>query len=168
MQPELQERPLVIYGHSLGGLIALTHQDTAGRVAARIVFAPVVDAVGNIRTSILGPELWQKSFRGELIANFYGKAFSLKSQFVKDLAEHHYDPIRDASALSTPLFVIHGAADAVVPIEGSHVLYERYQGPKEMRVLEVDHVAAGQHGVWIDAIITWLDRTFPYERLMDE
>lgn len=159
-QPELAGRPIVLYGHSLSGLIALTHKDPGNRVVGRIVFAPVVDPVGNLRTSILGCDLWQKSFRGEMIANFYGKAYALQPQFVKDLTENHYDPMKDAMALTTPLLVIHGTADAVVPLEGSHVLFERYNGPKEMKVLEVDHVAAGQHGAWIATIIGWLDRNF--------
>ena len=158
-QPELSGRPIVLYGHSLSGLVALSLKDPENRLAARIVFAPVVDAVGNLRTSILGSDLWQKSFRGETIANFYGKSFSLKPQFVKDLTDTHYDPMKDAMALTTPLLVIHGTADAVVPLEGSYILFERYNGPKEMKVLEIDHVAAGQHGPWIATIIEWLDRT---------
>ena len=160
-QAEFSGRPIVLYGHSLGGLIALCHKDSDKRIAARIVFAPVVDAVGNLRTTILGPDLWQKSFRGEPIANFYGKAFSLQPQFVQDLAENRYDPLRDAESLTTPILIVHGTADVAVPIEGSHVLFERYQGPKEMKVLEIDHVAAGQHGPWIASIVEWLDRTFP-------
>lgn len=160
-QPELKGHPLVLYGHSLGGLIVLTHKDPEGRVAARMVFAPVVDAVGNMRTNILGPDLWQKSFHGELIANFFGKAFSLKPQFVKDLTETHYDPLHDAAKLTTPLLVLHGTADAAVPIEGSRVLHERYQGPKVLKVMDVDHVATGRHADWIAAIVEWLDQTFP-------
>lgn len=160
-QAEFFDRPIVLYGHSLGGLIALCHKDPEKRVAARIVFAPVVDAVGNLRTTILGPDLWQKSFRGEPIANFYGKAFALQPQFVQDLAENRYDPLHDAAELTTPILIVHGTADVAVPIEGSHILFERYQGPKEMKVLEIDHVAAGQHGPWISSIIQWLDRTFP-------
>lgn len=164
-QPEFSSLPIVLYGHSLGGLIALCHKDEGARVAARIAFAPVVDAVENLRTSILGQDLWQKSFRGETIANFYGKAYSLRSQFVHDLAENRYDPLHDAAVLTTPLLIVHGTSDVAVPIEGSHILFERYNGPKEMKVLEIDHVAAGQLGPWIAAIIEWLDRTFPDRRM---
>ena len=160
-QPELAGRPLVVYGHSLGGLIALRHREPTVNPVARILFSPVVDPIGNMRTSILGPDLWQKSFRGEVVANFFGKAFSLQPQLVKDLVENRYEPLRDAAGMKEPLLLVHGSADAVVPIEGSQVLFERYPGPKEMKILEIDHVAAGRHEVWIAAISQWLDRTFP-------
>jgi alpha-beta hydrolase superfamily lysophospholipase len=160
-QKEFSGNPLVLYGHSLGGLIVLTYKDPKGEVSARIVFAPVIDAVGNLRTRLIGTDLWQKSFRGETIANFYGKAFSLKPQFVRDLVANHYDPLGDAAALKTPLLVIHGTADVAVPMEGSDVLFERYTGPKELKILDIDHVAAGRHDLWIAAIIEWLERIFP-------
>lgn len=160
-QKEFAPNPLVLYGHSLGGLIVLTHKDPAGEISARIVFAPVIDVVGNLRTRLIGPELWQKSFRGETIANFYGKAFSLNPQFVQNLVATHCDPLADAAALETPLLVIHGTADVAVPIEGSEVLLERYKGTKEMKVLDIDHVAAGKHDLWTASIIEWLGRTFP-------
>lgn len=159
-QNEFAGNPIVLYGHSLGGLIVLTHKDPERAITARIVFAPVVDAVGNLRTTILGPDLWQKSFRGETIANFYGKAFSLEPQFVKDLLEIHYDPLASAAVLDTPLLVIHGTADVAVSVEGSQILCERYKGPKELILLDIDHVAAGQHGPWIATIVDWLNRTF--------
>ena len=162
-QKEFVASPIVLYGHSLGGLIVLIHKDTARAITARIVFAPVVDAVGNMRT-ILGADLWQKSFRGEMVANFYGKGYSLKPQFVKDLAENHYDPLTDAATLDTPLLVVHGTADAAVPVEGSRILCERYTGPKELVLLDIDHVAAGQHGPWIASIVDWLNRTFKKQR----
>ena len=48
-QEQLAASPVVLYGHSLGGLIALTHKDLANRVIARVVFAPVTRPVHNFR-----------------------------------------------------------------------------------------------------------------------
>lgn len=148
--------PIFLYGHSLGGLVALLYDDKGVALKGRIVFAPVVDSIGNVRTSILGPELWKKAANGETIANFYGKAYSIEPQFVKDLMEKRYDPIGAASKLNTPLLIVHGNADAAVPIEGSWELYDRYGGAKEFKILDIDHVAAGQHGIWIESIVGWL------------
>lgn len=153
--------PVFLYGHSLGGLVALLYEDRGSVLSGRIVFAPVVDPVGNVRTSILGPELWKKSANGETVANFYGKAYSIEPQFVTDLMEKRYDPIGTAAKLTTPLLIVHGNADAAVPIEGSWELYDRYHGTKDFKILDVDHVAAGQHGVWIQSILVWLDQLNP-------
>lgn len=158
-QKRFATHPIWLYGHSLGGLVVLLYDDRARSVSGRIVFAPVVDPVGNVRTSILGPELWKKAANGETIANFYGKAFTIGPQFVKDLMESRYDPIGAAAKLETPIFIIHGNADAAVPLEGSWELYDHYNGPKDFKILDVDHVASGQHGPWIQAVRECLDHT---------
>lgn len=143
-QEQFATSPVVLYGHSLGGLVVLTHEDQIERVVARIVFAPVTKPVANFRERIIGPELWQKSLRGEKIENFFDRGFTLYSQFVKGLATQDYDPISAASRLTTPLLIIHGTADVVVPLAGSQELYEQYQSPKEFVVTEFDHGATGK------------------------
>ena len=152
--------PLILYGHSLGGLLALTYQDTANELHGRIVFAPVVDAVENFRDLILGPELWEKSMQGETIANFCNKFFRLQPQFARDLESHQYAPLSAAAKLSTPLLIIHGTEDAVVPIKGSQRLYAQYAGPKIMQTPAIDHLAAGEHDLWISLFTNWLNQTF--------
>ncbi|CUH97009.1 hypothetical protein P22_3135 [Propionispora sp. 2/2-37] len=143
-QKQFAASPVILYGHSLGGLVVLTHKDTAKRVAARIVFAPVTKPVENFRDIIIGRELWQKSLKGHRIENFFDKGFTLYSQFVKDLVKHAYDPIGTASTHTTPLLIIHGMADTVVPLAGSQELYEQYRAEKELVIADFDHGALGK------------------------
>ena len=159
-QPQFCTTPVLLYGHSLGGLIVLTHQAITADVAGRIVFAPVVNPVANFRDIILGPELWKKSLAGEIIANFFAKGFTLHPQFVKDLVEQDYDPIGDAKKLTTPLLIIHGLEDLAVPISGSEALYQKYAGPKLLDKPILDHVATGNIDVLPQLIKAWLDNEF--------
>ena len=157
----LNAAPVVLYGHSLGGLIALAHQDDQGQIAARAVFAPVVHATENFRDIILGPDLWQRSLAGETLANFFDKGFRLESQFVRDLARNDYHGTVAAAAYQTPLLIVHGTGDVVVPPAGSRELYDGYTGEKERVELDVDHVATGGQAQLYQVIGGWLDRIAP-------
>ncbi|MDT8902492.1 alpha/beta hydrolase [Anaeroselena agilis] len=153
----LAGRPVFLLGHSLGGLVALTAPD--GTLAGRIAVAPVVHPVDNFRDTILGPELWARSARGERIANFYGKGFALDSGFVRDLAAGGYDPLAAAASFAAPLLIVHGTADAAVPFAGSEQLRAACAAPGELAVLDgADHVFTGRHDDLAAAIVNWLQR----------
>lgn len=154
---QLPGRPAYLLGHSLGGLVALTAVERG--VAGRIAVAPVVHPVENFRDTILGPELWAKSVRGERIANFYGKGFALDSGFVADLTAGGYNPLAAAAACAAPLLIVHGTADAAVPMAGSEELYDTSAAPKEFAVLDAaDHVFASRHDDLGAVIVKWLRR----------
>ena len=160
-QQKFAASPIILYGHSLGGLVVLTHPNLHHSVAARMVFAPVTQAIDNFREIILGNELWQKSVAGEKIANFFERGFPLDSQFTQDLIKNDYHPIEDAAQLSTALLVVHGTRDIVVPIQGSRDLYDKYQCDKEFVELEIDHGAVGAQDQLQTAIGAWLKKHFP-------
>lgn len=147
-------RPVYLLGHSLGGLVALTNTDRA--VAGRVALAPVVYPEENFRATILGPELWAKAVKGETVANFYGKGFSLDGGFVRDLLAVDYDPLAAAAAYDAPLLIVHGANDAAVPMAGSEELYDGYGGPKKLAVIDADHVFTGRHGELGALVASWL------------
>ena len=162
-QPQFAAAPILLYGHSLGGLIVLTHKVAGQDIAGRIVFAPVINPIANFRDIILGPTLWSKSLTGETIANFFAKGFRLQPQFVKDLVEQDYDPIGAATKLITPLLIIHGLEDLAVPIAGSEALYQKYPGSKMLQKPTLDHVATGNVDVLPQLIEAWLGREFPLQ-----
>ncbi|MCE5286695.1 MAG: alpha/beta hydrolase [Pelosinus sp.] len=157
---QFAKSPIILYGHSLGGLIVLSHEDPRNEIAARMVFAPVTQPISNFRDVILGPELWAKSLAGEPIENFFDKGFTLKSQFVRDLVKNDYQPVLSAGKIATPLLIVHGTADAVVPIQGSRELAERYQGQKEFAVTDFDHGALGAQKKLQMTIWEWLKGMF--------
>jgi len=157
-QEQFSNSPIILYGHSLGGLIVLTYKDLNKRLAGRIVFAPVTSPIENFKDVILKEELWSKSLAGEKVENFFDKAFTLESQFVQDLVSNQYEPISDIREVKAPLLVIHGQKDAVVPISGSQKLFDAYQGIKEFAVTEFDHGALGAQKELQSIISSWLER----------
>ncbi len=160
-QPQFASSPVILYGHSLGGMVVLTHSDGNQEIAGHIVFAPVTYPIANFREVILGPDLWSKSLAGEIVANFFAKGFKLEAQFVKDLIEKNYDPIGTATKMAIPLLIIHGLDDLAVPIQGSVELYQNYSGPKLLQKPGIDHVATGNCEVLPQLILEWLTVEFP-------
>jgi alpha-beta hydrolase superfamily lysophospholipase len=165
-QARFAEAPILLYGHSLGGLIALTALTDEPKIAGRIVFAPVLYPIANFQNIILGPELWAQSAAGKPIANFFAKGFSLQEQFVKDLLANAYDPIGEATKLQTPLLIIHGTSDLAVPPAGSEELLQKYPGPKEIHRPQIDHVATGFIEVLPQIIIPWIGKKIYNERII--
>ena len=153
-QPEIAGLPVYLLGHSLGGLIVLTADYPA--IAGRIAVSPVIHPIANFRDIIFGGELWKNSLDGQTIANFIGKGFSLEPDFVRDLLAGEYAPLVVAKTYRTPLLIVHGDNDAVVPIEGSRELAQVYGGEKEFTVLPADHVFTGQHKLLQNVVVEWL------------
>lgn len=156
--PEFEGLPIYLLGHSLGGLLVLHHDDAEQAIAGRVALAPVTQPIENFQNIILGPELWQRSLAGETIANFLGKGFSLSPNFVNDLLANHYDPLHKSQSYHTPLLIVHGDQDIVVPPQGSDSLYERYQGEKEIARMQADHVFTGKHAELTALITRWLTK----------
>lgn len=158
-QAKFSSSPVILYGHSLGGLVVLTYPEGNSRITGRVVFAPVTEAIHNFRDIILGREFWEKSLLGEKIENFFDRGFTLESQFVRDLVEKDYNPFETAAKLSTPLLIVHGTADVVVPLQGSRKLHEHYRGPQEFAVTDFDHGAVGTQKKLQTVIGDWLKKT---------
>lgn len=157
-KPQLRSLRKVLWGHSLGGLIILTRKDVDNGICGRMVFAPTTNLIDTFRNITFGPELWERACHGEVIENFYGKGFAIKSQFVRDALENNFDSLTDAQNLSTPLLIIHGVKDTAVPIAGSEKLFELYSGPKKFVVLDSDHLATGRQSDLQKEIIQWLNK----------
>lgn len=156
--PEFEGLPVYLLGHSLGGLIVLSHNDDDNAIAGRVALAPVTQPIENFQNIILGSELWQRSLAGQTIANFLGKGFSLSPNFVNDLLENRYDPLRQSESHRLPLFIVHGQQDIVVPPSGSDILYDRYQGEKEIARIQADHVFTGKHDELTALVTEWLTK----------
>jgi alpha-beta hydrolase superfamily lysophospholipase len=137
-------RPLVLYGHSLGGLVSLGYVlDGRARPDMLVLSAPAIGA------SI---PLWQRALVGALRRVAPGLLLSnrldtemlssdpeVRARYVADPLNQHKSTVRFAYAafgeqrrvagaldrLSMPTFVVHGALDRLVPTHTSAVLEGR-------------------------------------------
>lgn len=157
-QADFSKSPIILYGHSLGGLIVLTHPATDSRITARILFAPVTQAIENFRDIILGKNLWEMALAGEKIKDFYGHSFTLDPEFVQDLVANTYSPTENLLKTKQSILFIHGTKDVVVPVAGTQEVYANYDGKKELVITDFDHVAAGQHEELQQIIGGWLTK----------
>jgi len=138
------DRPLVLYGHSLGGLIALGYVlDARARPDVLVLSAPAIGA--NV-------PLWQRAVVGSLRRLAPGMLMSnrldtddlcwtpdVKTKYVSDPLNQHKSTVKFAAAafaeqervasslerLSLPTLVIHGGIDAIVPTDTSAALEGR-------------------------------------------
>lgn len=158
-QPTFASSPIYLLGHSLGGCIVLLHEERDGQIAGRIALAPVIHPLKNFRDTIIGPELWESSAAGKTISHFYGTAYSLEPQFVADMLQNLHAPIEAGKSYADPVLLIHGAADAAVPAEGSQAFFAAYQGPKELYLLEeADHGFTRHFAEMQQLVVGWLQK----------
>ena len=103
-------RSIVLFGHSLGGAVAIDcAQDR--RIAGLVVqssFTHLKDAA----------------------------RFSIPSLPLHLLARRQFDSIDKIRRLSVPKLIIHGSADATLPVELAQSLYQAAREPKELYVVD--------------------------------
>lgn len=119
---EVDKERLALIGHSLGGSLVTYIASIEEGLKCVCALAPVSKLEENFNESILGNELWSRSVKGETIRDFYGKKFSLRPIFVKDLLQ--YDLLSQAQNIHNDFFILHGKKDQTVPFENSCELFE--------------------------------------------
>ena len=146
-QPQFREQPLFLYGQSLGGAVAA--------VAAQEV--PPYALAGLIIESSFA------SYRG--IARAKLGAIWLTWPFQYPLSWLVTDDERPATAIASlrsPLLVVHGSADEVVPLEQGRAIRVAYRGAdgELWEVQGAGHTAvfADEQGPWRTRLLAWLQR----------
>jgi hypothetical protein len=112
-QREIDPQQLYVFGHSLGGAIAL-------ELATRQRQIPGLVVEGTF-TSIRDMAVEEKGY-GWLPVNW--------------LLTQRFNSVKKVSSLQTPIFFIHGTDDRVVPAYMSERLYQAASGRKELWLVE--------------------------------
>jgi alpha-beta hydrolase superfamily lysophospholipase len=137
-------RPLVLFGHSLGGLIALGYVlDGRARPDLLVLSAPAISAKIPLWQRLLVASLRRVapglSLSNRLDPDDLSCVASVGEDYVADPLNHHKSTVRFASAafgeqrrvaaeldrLSIPTLVVHGADDQIVPTQASAPLQGR-------------------------------------------
>lgn len=154
-QAKLAGLQICLLGHSLGGYLVCSHDDSESPVAGKIALAPIVQPVENFRQTILGPDLWEQAVRGDTLSNFYGKGFTLEGGFARDLLLQ--PDLSIEPGLQGPCLIVHGAEDTAVPVAGSETLKRISVDGILLHIFpEADHVFTGHIQQLQAVIVDWL------------
>jgi alpha-beta hydrolase superfamily lysophospholipase len=169
-------RPLVLYGHSLGGLIALGYVlDGRSRPDLLVLSAPAISAKIPIWQRALVGTL-RRVAPGMLLSNRLDTAVlsrdpEVAAKYIADPLNQHKSTVRFAHAafgeqrrvaasldrLSIPTFVVHGGQDHLVPTETS-VALEGRGGVTRRVYLELRHEVHNEPegATVIKDIVAWI------------
>ncbi len=154
------QAPSLLVGHSLGGAAVLA-------AAARL---PQVRAVATIGAPAepahvekqFGARLDEIRRDGAVELQLGGRPFTIKKQFLDDLAAH---PLRDTVAgLGRALLLLHAPLDTVVDVDNARQLYEAARHPKSFVSLDdADHLLRRREDAEYaaDVIAAWAARYLP-------
>jgi alpha-beta hydrolase superfamily lysophospholipase len=182
----VDDLPLFLFGHSMGALVVLDyilHEDA--NVNGAIVSAAPIDSskaasAALIATARLLSSVWPTfPMKSPLNAAHLSCDQQVVDAYLGDPLVFHNMTARwgteyldtqawvraHAAALNLPILLIHGSADEICLVEGSHWLYERIDQPdKSLNVypggFHESHNEPG-HDQEIEDIINWLDQRVP-------
>ena len=140
-QLRMNSEPAFIYGHSLGGAIAIElaqrHPEAAGLI------------VESSFTSIREMARYFTIFR----------IFPLRHRL-----RHHFDSISKVPTLKVPVLFLHGTRDLTVPCRMSHELHAAAPEPKQLLIIRgghhLDNAVIGG-AVYLDTLRGFIDRSGP-------
>lgn len=123
--PKVKNKPLILFGQSLGGhlaaVVANKHQD--------LIDALVIEA----------------AFTGhENIAAAIGKRYFLPGFFTRMLIPSKYNAIDEIASIKIPKLIIHSTEDEVIPFYMGRELYDKAIDHKEFWEIKGPHIAASR------------------------
>ena len=110
---QIEPERIFVYGHSLGGAIAIElatkHLEMAGLIVEG-TFTSIRDMAGLMPGIKLFPLRW--------------------------LVTQRFDNLTKIKSLQTPILILHGTADEVIPLFMSKELYAAAPEPKQLEIIE--------------------------------
>ncbi len=131
------EAPKLIVGHSLGGTAAIV-------AASRL---PAIRAVATVNAPsepahlkrVLQSAEDEIVASGQAVVNIAGRPFTIKKQFLDDIAAHNIKKV--LADLHRPLIIFHSPIDAIVDIENAVQIFQAARHPKSFVSLDTaDHL----------------------------
>jgi putative redox protein len=146
---------IILLGRSMGGSAALAYTARYGDIAALCLWSTPWNLVQTFQLAL--GEGYGQLAKGETleVADEFGKLV-LSPAFIHDFANH--DLLASAHKIAgTPLLIVHGSADAIVPVNQAETLYSRAGQPKKLVIIpDGDHQFLQHHQNASAAVLSWL------------
>jgi putative redox protein len=129
--------PQLLVGHSLGGAAVLAAAAAVPETRAVATIAAPSDP--HHVTGLFGPHLDAIAEHGEARVRLAGREFTIRRQFIEDVAEHRL--LEKVHALNLPLLVMHSPLDRTVAPADAMQIFEAARHPKSFVSLDsADHL----------------------------
>ncbi len=155
------EAPKILIGHSLGGAAVLAAAPRIDGIRAVATIGAPSDP-GHVRHFFTDhiPEI---EARGEAQVKLAGRPFTIKKQFIEDIAEHNLETI--IAGMKIPLLVCHSPIDETVGIDNAAQIYAAAKHPKSFLSLDdADHLLSRKaDAVYVaEVLAAWAGRYVAY------
>jgi len=155
--PNIDNTKLGVFGSSYGGSVTIAAASRDPRIKVIFFRRPASD-YKQIRMLQLGKQglaEWER--KGILLV---GGHYNLKWSFYQDILDNHRDQYAEAKKITVPVFIIHGGADDVVPIEQSKNLYTALTGRKKLEILPKEgHIFSSEANSKVDvSLLKWFTK----------
>jgi putative redox protein len=154
---ENHEAPRVLIGHSLGGAAVLAAANSISESTAVATIAAPADPV-HVRR-LIEPSVQDIERDGEARVVLANRTFTIKKQFLDDLAEHNMQ--ERIASLRKALLVLHSPRDEVVDIDNATRIFVAAKHPKSFVSLDTaDHLLTRRDdAVYVaDVLAAWAGR----------
>lgn len=159
---EHHEAPKLLVGHSLGGAAVLLAAERISEVVGVATIGAPADP-GHVRCLLVGAAD-EIEARGEAEVELAGRRFTIKKQFLDDLAaQQARKGIRN---LGRALIVFHSPEDATVGIDNAREIYQAARHPKSFVSLDgADHLLTrAADAEYVACVLSaWAARYLPQE-----
>lgn len=135
-------KPVVLFGSSMGGLVATLKAQRSAQVKAIVLLAPGF-GLGARCFDLVGGEAQFEKWASEGEITVFHYAFNCEMRFNYDFAVDLQKYETSNLHLNIPALVIHGLNDEVVPFKESEAFYKRNPENVELHLLDSDHQLVG-------------------------
>ncbi|MGI6093563.1 MAG: alpha/beta hydrolase [Veillonellaceae bacterium] len=149
---------IILLGRSMGGSCSLVFAAHDERIAGLCLWATPCNLYETFQLS-LGAN-FQLLVEGKTVklTDQYGNLV-IRPSFIEDFK--FYDLLACVRNIKSPVLIIHGSQDEVVPIEQAKQMWNYAKNPKKLVVIEGgDHQFSGQADLAADNVIEWLKHNF--------
>jgi len=148
---------VITMGRSFGGTAAIC----LGRANSSVAGVCTWAAPGNLKGVFSAYRARAMEIEGDLVPLSDGEGVYIKKQFFTDL--DRYDVFGLAALIApSPLLIIHGEDDQVVPVEDARSIFNAAGEPKKIQIIPgADHQFTGRHHEVWEVVFSWLTENFP-------
>lgn len=149
---------IVMLGRSMGGSSSLVFAAQDNNIAGLCLWATPCNLHETFKLS-LGEGYYRLKIGKKVEINDEYGHLLVMPDFVKDFDK--YDLLACIKKIKSPVLVIHGDQDKVVPLQQAETMWSNANEPKQLKIVQNgDHQLSQHANIAADAVLGWLNTNF--------